>query len=105
VRASVEAALSIARFTAEDDCAGLPEAGCWRSATMDLDLFHPWDISVEAAIDIARRCEQAAFDVSPHDQEFRRRQCLGADSRISFPPTAWASWAASPLRGTTCRAR
>ena len=65
VRASVEAALSIARFTAEDDCAGLPEAGLLATKTMDLDLFHPWDIPVEAAIDIARRCEQAAFDVSP----------------------------------------
>jgi PmbA protein len=65
VRASVEAALSIARFTAEDDCAGLPEAKRLATKTMDLDLFHPWDISVEAAIDIARRCEQAAFDVSP----------------------------------------
>lgn len=65
VRASVEAALSIARFTAEDDCAGLPEAKLLATRTMDLDLFHPWDISVEAAIDIARRCEQAAFDVSP----------------------------------------
>ena len=65
VRASVEAALSIARFTAEDDCAGLPEAGLLATKTMDLDLFHPWAIPVEAAIDIARRCEQAAFDVSP----------------------------------------
>ncbi len=65
VRASVEAALSIARFTAEDDCAGLPDAKLLATRTMDLDLFHPWDISVEAAIDIARRCEQAAFDVSP----------------------------------------
>jgi PmbA protein len=65
VRASVDAALSIARFTAEDDCAGLPEAKLLATKTMDLDLFHPWDISVEAAIDIARRCEQAAFDVSP----------------------------------------
>jgi PmbA protein len=65
VRASVEAALSIARFTAEDDCAGLPEARLLATKTMDLDLFHPWDIPVEAAIDIARRCEQAAFDVSP----------------------------------------
>ena len=65
VRASVEAALSIARFTAEDDCAGLPEAGLLAKKTMDLDLYHPWDIAVEAAIDIARRCEQAAFDVSP----------------------------------------
>jgi PmbA protein len=65
VRASVEAALSIARFTAEDDCAGLPEARLLAKKTMDLDLYHPWDISVEASIDIARRCEQAAFDVSP----------------------------------------
>lgn len=64
VRASVEAALSIARFTAEDNCAGLPEAKLLATRTMDLDLFHPWDVSVEAAIDIARRCEQAAFDVS-----------------------------------------
>ena len=65
VKASVDAALSIARFTAEDDCAGLPEAKLLAKRSMDLDLFHPWDISVEAAIDIARRCEQAAFDVSP----------------------------------------
>ncbi|MCX7164698.1 MAG: metalloprotease PmbA [Rhodocyclales bacterium] len=65
VKASVEAALSIARFTAEDDCAGLPDARLLAKKSMDLDLFHPWDISVEAAIDIARHCEQAAFDVSP----------------------------------------
>ncbi|MBI5790782.1 MAG: metalloprotease PmbA [Rhodocyclales bacterium] len=65
IRATVEAALSIARFTAEDDCAGLPEAKLLARRDMDLDLFHPWDIPVEAAIDIARRCEQAAFDVSP----------------------------------------
>jgi PmbA protein len=65
VRASVEAALSIARFTAEDDCAGLPEANLLATGTMDLDLFHPWDVSVEDAIGLARRCEQAAFDVSP----------------------------------------
>ncbi|MCF8198651.1 MAG: metalloprotease PmbA [Sulfuritalea sp.] len=65
VRASVEAALSIARFTAEDDCAGLPEARLLAKKSMDLDLYHPWEIPVESAIDIARHCEQAAFDVSP----------------------------------------
>ncbi|MCF8151062.1 MAG: metalloprotease PmbA [Burkholderiaceae bacterium] len=65
VRASVDAALSIARFTAEDDCAGLPDARLLAKKGMDLDLYHPWDIPVEAAIDIARHCEQAAFDVSP----------------------------------------
>jgi PmbA protein len=65
LKASVEAALSIARFTAEDDCAGLPDAKLLATREMDLDLFHPWDISVESAIDLARRCEQSAFDVSP----------------------------------------
>ena len=65
VKATVDAALSIARFTAEDDCAGLPDKSLLASQPMELDLFHPWDVSVEASIDIARRCEQAAFDVSP----------------------------------------
>jgi PmbA protein len=65
IKATVEAALSIARFTAEDDCAGLPDEKLLARGDMDLDLFHPWDISVDAAIEIARRCEQAAFDVSP----------------------------------------
>jgi len=65
LRATVEAALSIARFTAEDACAGLPEARLLARGDLDLDLFHPWPLSVEEAVDIARRCEQAAFDVSP----------------------------------------
>ncbi|MBS1190763.1 MAG: microcin-processing peptidase 1 family protein [Rhodocyclaceae bacterium] len=65
LRDTVEAALNIARFTAEDDCAGLPDKELLATDCPDLDLYHPWDLSVEAAIDSARRCEQAAFDVSP----------------------------------------
>lgn len=65
VRATVEAALSIARFTAEDPCAGLPDERLLARQDMDLDLFHPWQLSVEEAVDIASRSEQAAFDVSP----------------------------------------
>ncbi|RTL48083.1 MAG: metalloprotease PmbA, partial [Rhodocyclaceae bacterium] len=65
LKATVDAALSIARFTAEDDCAGLPDAKLLAQAPMDLDLYHPWRISVEEAIELARRCEQAAFAVSP----------------------------------------
>ncbi|HEX8964755.1 MAG TPA: metalloprotease PmbA [Rhodocyclaceae bacterium] len=65
VRATVEAALSIARFTAEDPCAGLPEPALLAKEPMDLDLFFPWDLPVEEAIDLARRCEQAAYAVSP----------------------------------------
>ncbi|MCX7175628.1 MAG: metalloprotease PmbA [Proteobacteria bacterium] len=65
LRATVEAALSIARFTAPDPCAGLPETAMLATRKMDLDLYHPWTLPVEQAIDIARRCEQAAFAVSP----------------------------------------
>lgn len=68
LRTTVEAALSIARFTAEDDCAGLPEAELLADAAvagMDLDLFHPWRVEVDTAIELAQRCEQAAFAVSP----------------------------------------
>lgn len=65
LKATVEAALSIARFTAEDDCAGLPEAKLLAKQPMDLDLYHPWRINVAEAIELARRCEQAAFAVSP----------------------------------------
>jgi PmbA protein len=65
LRATVDAALSIARFTAPDPCAGLPEAKLLATAFPDLDLFHPWPLSVDEAIELARRCEGAAFAVSP----------------------------------------
>ncbi|NML14657.1 metalloprotease PmbA [Azohydromonas caseinilytica] len=62
---TVRAAFDIARFTAEDPAAGLPDEQDLVSAedaARDLDLFHPWDIDAEAAAELARRCEQAAFD-------------------------------------------
>lgn len=65
LRSTVEAAVAIARFTAEDDCAGLPEPELIASALPDLDLYHPWPITPEQAIELARRCESAAFAVSP----------------------------------------
>ncbi|MBT9516150.1 MAG: metalloprotease PmbA [Methyloversatilis discipulorum] len=65
MRATVDAALSIARFTAEDDAAGLPDKSLLATEFRDLDLFHPWELPVEQAIDLARRCEDAAFGVSP----------------------------------------
>jgi PmbA protein len=65
LRETVEAALDIARFTAEDDCAGLAEAALMARDCPDLDLYHPWALTVEDAIETARLCEQAAFDASP----------------------------------------
>jgi PmbA protein len=62
---TVRAALTIASHTAEDDCAGLADADLLARDIPDLDLYHPWDLSVEAAIEIARECEAAALAVDP----------------------------------------
>src|SRR3954465_6496435 len=64
VSQTVEAAVAIARHTAEDDCAGLPDADMLARGASDMDLFHPWALSTEEAIDLATRCESAAFAVS-----------------------------------------
>lgn len=64
VREAVAAAWNIARFTAEDEAAGLPDDDAFERAPRDLDLFHPWAIDADAAIDLARRCEAAAWGVS-----------------------------------------
>ncbi len=63
---TVRAAYDIARFTAEDPVAGLPEAedlATPAEAARDLDLFHPWDLGAADAAEIARRCEAAAMAV------------------------------------------
>ena len=63
LKATVEAAANIARFTAEDDCAGLPDADLLELAPRDLRLFYPWQIDTEEAVELAKRCENAAFEV------------------------------------------
>jgi PmbA protein len=65
---TVRAAHDIARFTAEDPAAGLPEAedlALGAVAQRDLDLFHPWAIDAEQAMKVALRCEAAALGVDP----------------------------------------
>ena len=61
---TVRAAYDIARFTAEDPAAGLPDAqdlATPEQAALYLDLFHPWALDAEGAAGIARRCEAAAL--------------------------------------------
>ena len=58
---TVQAAYDIARFTAEDPVAGLPDAQDIAKTQPDLDLFHPWLITSEQAAQIALRCEAAAL--------------------------------------------
>jgi len=64
VRQTVQAAYDIARFTAEDPVAGLPDPEDVADEFPDLDLFHPWAISSAEALQIALACEAAAFATS-----------------------------------------
>lgn len=66
LRQTVQAAYDIARFTAEDPAAGLPDAEDLATASevaRDLDLFHPWLLDAAQAAELARRCEDAALSV------------------------------------------
>jgi len=65
VRATVEKACAIARYTAEDPYAGLLEPEYMAREIPDLDLDHPWGLAAEDAIEIARRCEQAGRGIDP----------------------------------------
>jgi len=64
LKATVEAAYRIAQHTAEDNCAGPAEADLLEKNPLDLDLFHPWLLESEQAVEIARAAEGAAFAVS-----------------------------------------
>ena len=63
IKDTVAKALTIARYTAQDDCAGLADAALLARAWDDLDLYHPWDLPVEEAIALGCECEAAALAV------------------------------------------
>jgi PmbA protein len=65
MRATVDAAYNIARFTAEDECAGLADADMLEMSPRDLKLCYPWRITAEEAVALAQRAENAAFEVDP----------------------------------------
>ena len=68
LKRTVQAAYDIARFTADDPAAGLPDDADLAGpeiAALDLDLFHPWAIDADRAAEIALRCEAAALAVDP----------------------------------------
>jgi len=60
---TVAAACNIAKYTAKDEFCGLADADLMAKDVQDLDLNHPWDITVDEAIEIARSCETAALNV------------------------------------------
>jgi PmbA protein len=65
LRETVAKACSIARFTAEDPCAGLADADTLATDVPELDLSHPWDVTPEGACALALECEAAAMAADP----------------------------------------
>ena len=67
IKQTVQAAFDIARFTAEDPFAALPDADDVvpeSEQRTDLDLFHPWDVTSEQGAELAMVCEAAALKTS-----------------------------------------
>ena len=60
---TVGKACAIARYTAEDPYAGLIEPEALARDIPDLDLDHPWELTPERAIEMARDCEAAGLAV------------------------------------------
>ncbi len=61
LRDTVDAAISIARYTGADDCFGLADAELMASNLNDLGLYHPWELEESQLLDLAMACEQAAL--------------------------------------------
>jgi len=66
--ATVEQACAIARYTEDDEAAGLADAERMAREFPDLGGWHPWQLDADAAVDLALACEAAG---------------RGADARIS----------------------
>ena len=57
---ALKMAYNIANFTQKDEHAGLAEASSMAKDFPDLDLFHPWEVSIEKLKEDALACERAA---------------------------------------------
>jgi PmbA protein len=61
VHETVVKASAIAQHTSADDCAGLADPDALAREIPDLDLYHPWDVEPEQAVQLARECEAAGL--------------------------------------------
>lgn len=61
LRSTIEAALHLANLTEADPYAGLANPQEMAKDLWDLQLYHPWAITVDQAIALAKECEASAF--------------------------------------------
>jgi PmbA protein len=58
---TVASACKIARYTQEDEHSGLADAADMATDLPDLDLYHPWNLQADNAVELARECEAKAL--------------------------------------------
>ncbi len=74
---TLDAACRIARYTSEDEYNGLADAERMATEFPKLDLYHPWELDADAAIDIALQTETVARE---HDARIVNSEGAGVDS-------------------------
>jgi PmbA protein len=62
IKTTVDKAFSLSSLTASDDCNGLADKERMANKAIDLDLYHPWDLGIDNAKQIAIECEEAALE-------------------------------------------
>ena len=62
IQRAVESALAIAKYTSEDECAGLADKELMAFDAPDLELYHQADLSVDQALALAIEAENAALN-------------------------------------------
>ncbi|MEJ1095931.1 MULTISPECIES: metalloprotease PmbA [unclassified Pseudoxanthomonas] len=62
--ATVEQACAIARYTEDDDATGLADPELMAREFPDLDLWHPWAVDADRAVDLALACEAAGREAN-----------------------------------------
>ncbi|MCQ8879133.1 metalloprotease PmbA [Pseudoalteromonas shioyasakiensis] len=62
LRTVVEKAIDIAKFTSDDPHNGVADKELLEFAPLDLDLYHPWDVTPEQGVELCHAAEQAALN-------------------------------------------
>ncbi len=65
IKRTVQAAIDIARYTSADPYAAPADPDLLVFDAPDLDLYHPWEIDADRAIELAAQAEQAALKADP----------------------------------------
>lgn len=77
----INKASHIAKFTNEDSCNGLADPKLMAYDYPDLDLYYPWNLSVDESIELAKICEASGF---AYDKKIKNSEGSTLNNAQSF---------------------